>query len=128
MPCCGAKFCRSLQLAWRNKAQGYSQLLTQRCVAVIRLCDLKTRFQDAELGVTAAAYAGCRLAALTPAMRGNMLETVARGFSQQLEPNSTILNPSPGERCDGRRRGISQAEYDWLHDGRRVQCKSAQLY
>ena len=79
------------------------------------------------MGATAAAYAGCKLAALTPSMRGFMLETVARGFLQQLEPNSIILNPIPGERCDGFRRGLKQAEYDWLHDGRRVQCKSSQL-
>ena len=99
-----------------------------RHVAVISMCDLASGFNHAELGVTAAAYAGCKLSSLVPAKRGLVLETVARGFLQKLEPNSTLVGPVLGDKCDGRRRGAKQAEYDWLRDGRRVQCKSAQLH
>ncbi|CAJ1423759.1 unnamed protein product [Effrenium voratum] len=117
--------CRCLGAA---KAQGYFQLLTQRRVAVIHLCDLKAGFHDVELSATAAAYAGCSLATLTPSMRGYVLEAIARGFLRKLEPRSSILNPIPGDKCNGDKRAEKQAEYDWLQDGMRVQCKSAQLY
>ena len=109
------------------KASVRHNLQAWRHVAVIRMCNLKSGFQHAKLGETAAAYAGCKLATLTPAMRGCVLEAAARGFLMKLEPNSIMLDPVPGEKCDGTRRAVNQAEYDWLHDGRRVQCKSAQL-
>ena len=77
--------------------------------------------------VTRAAYAGCPLNAITPQLRGKVLETVARGVYQWSRPDSIIEDPIPGQRCNGTKRGLNSAEYDFLCDGRRVQCKSAQL-
>ena len=122
----GIHYCK-----WLGAAKGcnHFELLALRRIAIIRMCDLKSRFHEAELGTTAAAYAGCKLAALTPSKRGLVLETVAKAFLKKLEPNSIIIDPVPSEtKCNGTRRGVKQAEYDWLHDGRRIQCKSSQVY
>jgi len=42
-------------------------------------------------------------------------------------PDSIVKDPSLGVCIDGRRRAQHQAESDWISDGMRVQCKSAQL-
>ena len=75
----------------------------------------------------AEAYQGCPLADLTPSRRGCLLEKVARSLCKQLNPASVVSDPVPGKRCDGGKRALRQSEYDWMCDGRRVQCKSAKL-
>lgn len=42
-------------------------------------------------------------------------------------PKSKFDDPVPGWCVNGTRRGADRAEYDWLQDGRRVECKSASL-
>ena len=79
------------------------------------------------ISITRAAYADCPLAQITPTRRGTVIETVARRFFARLYPGSRVEDPIPGHRCDGRRRALHCAEYDWLFDGRRTQCKSAQM-
>ena len=41
--------------------------------------------------------------------------------------NCEIEDPIPGKRIDGTKRGVCQAEYDFLSNGRRVEIKSSQL-
>ena len=73
------------------------------------------------------AYAGCQLATIPPQWRGLILEAAARSIYCQLHPGSVMADPEPGLRCDGSNRSVKQAEYDWMCDGRRVQCKTGQL-
>ena len=39
----------------------------------------------------------------------------------------SIADAASGQRVNGARRGQNSAAYDWLRNGRRVECKSAQL-
>ncbi|CAJ1349036.1 unnamed protein product [Effrenium voratum] len=115
-------------LHWRyislvNRASQHAS----RLVATFRLSDLSNQFQEAGADGTTAAYAGCKLASITPQMRGHVFEAVARTLYQELYPASRMSSPVPGFDCNGSRRSAWQAEYDWLCDGDRVQCKSAQL-
>ena len=100
---------------------------SQRCVSIFPWSSLKAASNLGKISVTSTAYAGCPLSEMTPSLRGKMLETVARRVFERHRPNSITEDPIPGLRCDGIRRGMNCAEYDWLCDGRRVQCKSAQL-
>ena len=79
------------------------------------------------ISITAAAFEGCPLIQITPQRRGIVLETVARRSFAKIHPGYLVEDPIPGERCDGKMRALHCAEYDWLFDGRRVQCKSAQM-
>ena len=98
-----------------------------RCVSIFPWSSLKAASNLNKISITTSAYAGCPLSKMTPSLRGKMLETVARRVFERHRPNSITEDPIPGLRCDGIRRGMNCAEYDWLCDGRRVQCKSAQL-
>ena len=100
---------------------------TQRHVATFCLDDL-VNLQDVLVNPTAAAFSGCNLSLITPQHRGFILEGVGRKVYQQRYPNSNITDPVPGKRCDGMRRGQKQAEFDWMCDSTRVQCKSGQLH
>eukprot|EP00438_Fugacium_kawagutii_P032988 Skav223989 [mRNA] locus=scaffold6785:25553:26569:+ [translate_table: standard] len=64
---------------------------------------------------------------ISPALRGHVLEDVARKVYQRHHPKSAIHDPTPGYRCDGKRRSSNQAEFDWMCDEIRVQCKSGRL-
>ncbi|CAK9113869.1 unnamed protein product [Durusdinium trenchii] len=98
-----------------------------RHVSAFPLSSLDAARDVGKVSVTTAAYAACRLNDITPSLRGQVLETVARKVFSRLYPDSMVQDPVPGEQCDGKQRGITSAEYDWLCDGKRVQCKSAQL-
>lgn len=99
---------------------------TQRHVATFCLDDL-VNLQDVLVNPTAAAFSGCNLSSIAPQARGRILEDVGRKIYQRRYPNSNITDPVPGYRCDGARRGQKQAEFDWMCDRTRVQCKSGQL-
>ncbi|CAK0904865.1 unnamed protein product [Prorocentrum cordatum] len=77
---------------------------------------------------TADLFRGLPLAHLTPKSRGDILAAVARNVTGDLRKNKDrIKDPVPGLRVDGRQRPQCQAEYDWLCNGRRIECKSSQL-
>jgi len=73
-------------------------------------------------------FCGNPLAALSGKVRGDVLGDLVRSVMSQKYPNSQIVDPAPGRCVNGRSRSKASAEYDWLHDGRRVECKSAQLH
>lgn len=77
--------------------------------------------------ITADVYRGALLASLTPKMRGEVLATVARNVMKDLGSECAVADAMPGQCVDGRQRSQSQAEYDWLYNGRRVECKSSQI-
>ena len=99
---------------------------TQRNVATFRLYDL-ANVQDIHTSATAAAFAGCNLSLITPQIRGHILEDLGRTIYERHHLSSRITDPIPGYRCNGSRRSSNQAEFDWMCDKTRVQCKSGQL-
>ena len=56
-----------------------------------------------------------------------MLEDWARMMLKETGTDCEIQDPVPGRHIDGRRRGVYNAEYDFLVNGRRVEIKSSQL-
>lgn len=77
---------------------------------------------------TAEVYSGAPLAALSPKARGEVIATVARAVMGDLRKEDILIDAFPGQRVDGCRRSQNHAEYDWLCNGRRVECKSSQLH
>ena len=98
-----------------------------RHVSAIPWSSLKAAGDLKKVSLTQTAFAGCPLSQISPQRRGCVLEWVARRIFERRCPDAMIQDPIPGERCDGRRRGANTAEYDWLCDGRKVQCKSGQM-
>lgn len=78
-------------------------------------------------GLTREAYRGNSLAELSNAKRGVVLQNLARTIHGQLSPGSDIQDALPGLEINGNPRTRWNAEYDWTCDGKRVECKSAQL-
>lgn len=65
---------------------------------------------------------------MTPKTRGDVLATVARSVMADLGNEDRLMDPVPGQCVNGRQRSHGQAEYDWLCNNRRVECKSSQLH
>ena len=102
-------------------------LVAARGLVTIPFEELRSRISIDKGWQTRDAYAGCQLATLSPQSRGHVLERAVRSIYAQLQPGCVISDPTPGQRCDGRRRSLHQAEYDWMCDARRVECKTGQL-
>lgn len=77
--------------------------------------------------LTASLFEGKPLAALSPKARGEILAKVARSVDSDLNPNARICDAIPGVCINGSRRGCYSAEYDWLRDTTRIECKSSQM-
>ena len=71
--------------------------------------------------------AGHELSLLPGTRRGTILERFCKNELARLNPNSKIEEPTEGTRCDGSRKPTSQAEYDFVLNGRKTECKSAQM-
>ena len=99
---------------------------TQRNVATFWLSDL-VNVQDLHSSTSGAAFSGCPLSVIKPQTRGHILEEVGRAVYARHHPNSQITDPVPGYKCNGARRSLNQAEFDWMCDETRVQCKSGQI-
>ena len=81
----------------------------------------------ADQGRTAEIYDNHPLAIMNSRRRSMVLEDWARKMLEETGTNCEIQDPVPGKRIDGTKRGVYQAEYDFLSNGRRVEIKSAQL-
>ena len=81
----------------------------------------------ADTGKTAEPYNNHPLATMDPTRRSMVLEDWARMMLAETGTNCQIQDPIPGKRIDGGRRGVNNAEYDFLLNGRRVEIKSSQL-
>ena len=80
-----------------------------------------------DAGETAAAYARHPLAQLSPARRGRVLQDVVLSVLRRCS-GTEVAMPPPRLNVHGTACGSHQAEYDFAVGGRRVECKSAQLY
>jgi len=73
------------------------------------------------------AYQGVPLAELSASSRGRRIERIVRAVDQDLHPGAVLAAPALGTCTDGQRCTRSSAAYDWIRDGRRIECKSGQL-
>ena len=81
----------------------------------------------ADAGRTAEIYNNHPLAVMSPVRRSMVLQDWVRKMLEKATANCLIQDPVPGKRIDGTRRGVYNAEYDFLVNGRRVEVKSSQL-
>jgi len=77
--------------------------------------------------VTASTFVGVPLALHSPVSRAKVLTDFARRCDAYRHPDAALKDAVAGQDLNGRRRGQHMASYDWLRDGKRVACKSAQL-
>ncbi|CAK0870986.1 unnamed protein product [Prorocentrum cordatum] len=82
---------------------------------------------SASVAVTAAAFQGSALFALSQSARGHVLADLARLLDCDIHGISNIADPKPGHCSNGTRRGIHRAGYDWLRRESRIECKSAMM-
>jgi len=75
-----------------------------------------------------AIYKGCDVATLSNPVRGKVVEQVVRNTCAILDPASAFSKPELGNCSNGAKRGHWTAEYDWLHNGKRIECKSSRLH
>ena len=80
-----------------------------------------------DAGETAAAYSGHPLAQLDPSRRGQVLQDVVQSVLRRCYRGEVAM-PQPRLNARGNACGSHQAEYDFSLDGRRIECKSAQLF
>eukprot|EP00440_Ansanella_granifera_P025205 gb/GFBE01027377.1/.p1 GENE.gb/GFBE01027377.1/~~gb/GFBE01027377.1/.p1 ORF type:complete len:421 (+),score=14.90 gb/GFBE01027377.1/:1-1263(+) len=59
--------------------------------------------------------------------RGIALQTIVRNVLHEQNPHLEMRDATPGLRSNGARRSQGQTSFDWLCDGRRVECKSSRL-
>ena len=71
--------------------------------------------------------AGHELSLLSAQRRGKILEQFCKKELARLNPCGKFEEPSEGTRCDGTRRSLYHSEYDFTMDGRKIECKSAQM-
>ena len=76
---------------------------------------------------TDAIYAGTPIDGLSQFDQGKWLQEWARETLQTKHPAAEILDPERGTCCNGSPRSFSQAPYDFLMGGRRVEVKSSRL-
>lgn len=76
---------------------------------------------------TVDAYKNSPLTAISPPRRGAVLESVVRSIYSNVYADQVSENSIPGRCVNGSMRSLYNAEYDWLCNGRRVECKSSQL-
>eukprot|EP00928_Gymnodinium_smaydae_P087448 TRINITY_DN7170_c1_g1_i1.p1 TRINITY_DN7170_c1_g1~~TRINITY_DN7170_c1_g1_i1.p1 ORF type:complete len:436 (+),score=7.25 TRINITY_DN7170_c1_g1_i1:234-1541(+) len=88
-----------------------------------------SRFQDIldRRSRTSSIYGNCTLAQLSSSARGKIIEQSVRRILMDADDKAVFEDPCLGFRVDGSRRGKGQSAYDWLQDGRRIECKSSQL-
>ncbi|CAK0805064.1 unnamed protein product [Prorocentrum cordatum] len=76
---------------------------------------------------TQKAFVNAGLLTLSPNVRGSVLEAATRNIVRDMYPCAAIEDAVPGLCVNGSQRSQHMAKYDWLMDGRRVECKSARL-
>ena len=80
-----------------------------------------------DVGDVCLLYGSHPLARLPPAKRGNVLQDVVRGVLSQRF-GEQAQSPEPELDINGRLRRRGAESYDFALGGRRIECKSAQLY
>ena len=102
-----------------------SQLaVVERRPLVLKATEFQHFFEE---GPTEQVYANTPLAGLGQTQQGKIFQEWAKGVLQKQNPQAEILDPNLGTCCNGSRRGVYRAEYDFLMGGRRVEIKSSRM-
>ena len=80
-----------------------------------------------EEGRTEAIYRSTPFHGLGHYQQGQLAQDWARRVLQEQNPESKFLDAAPGADCNGNRRSLHNAPYDFLMDGKRVEVKSGRL-
>ena len=91
---------------------------------VLKASEFQHLFEE---GPTEIIYAGTPLKGMGQAQQGKVIEKWAREILQATNPETEISDPDLGMCCNGSRRRLSMAAYDFLMGGRRVEIKSARM-
>ena len=96
----------------------------------------RTSIDDSEIktlcsrhrGYSSQFYCEDPLASSSPQLRGLRVEkSVMEADRRFIHANSTFAEPGLEYTIDGKRRGKSNASYDWIRDGKRIEVKHSQL-
>ena len=80
-----------------------------------------------EEGPTEAIYRGTPLYGLGHYQQGQLAQEWARSMLREQNPESEMLDPDPGRRCNGQSRCLHTAPCDFLMGGKRVEVKSSRM-
>lgn len=119
---------RNTRIWWQKVSfQAFStrvQVLPERKPLLLNASEFQLLFGE---GPTEAIYRGTLAQDLSQAKRGKLCEDWARQALQKINPKSEVLDAEPGTDCNGNRRGVHMAPYDFMMDGRRVEVKGARM-
>ena len=92
--------------------------------AVFKASEFQNLFEE---GPMEAAYANTVLATMNQQRLGMLCQEWARETLQRIHPKRKFMDPEVGMCCNGQKRGMHRAAYDFLMDGQRVEVKSARM-
>ncbi|CAE8587190.1 unnamed protein product [Polarella glacialis] len=112
---------------WKHRRQAATTFFTNAVRTSVVLPASRFRHILDDVGITPLAYGDDPLAQLSPCMRGNVLEMVARSTCAELLPHAITCDAEPRPSKASGQQCKYHARCDWMSDGRRIECKSAQL-
>ena len=119
-----AKFLCLAGLGSKQRRQRKLEKLLARKVLVLPSSEFEHLF---EKGPTEKAYASTPVCDLRQYEQGRTCQQWAKGVLQKQNPQAEISDPDLGTCCNGSKRGVNRAEYDFLMGGRRVEIKSSRM-
>ena len=96
----------------------------ERRPLILKASEFQHLFEE---GPTEKVYANTPVSGLSQAQQGKMVEVWARKVLQKKNPETKIADSDRGTCCNGSRRGLNMAAYDFLMGGRRVEIKSSRM-
>lgn len=101
--------------------------LSSKRLLTVEIPELQAVLDKQTESVTESVFNGVPLAGLNPKVRGEIVGHVVRGVLSDMHSNDSFQDAVPGKCENGTWRGWNRSEYDWLWNGKRVECKGAQL-
>eukprot|EP00930_Biecheleria_cincta_P017774 TRINITY_DN14023_c0_g1_i1.p1 TRINITY_DN14023_c0_g1~~TRINITY_DN14023_c0_g1_i1.p1 ORF type:complete len:414 (-),score=23.77 TRINITY_DN14023_c0_g1_i1:134-1375(-) len=80
-----------------------------------------------DVSTTERAYHGDPMSNFSPSRRGKALESVIRSYLTKMSPAQKLQDVERGFRSNGSQLSQYGSDFDWWCDGKRVECKSAQI-
>ena len=103
---------------------GQRRVCLPRRVLVLPFSEFEHLFED---GPTELVYVGTPVSGLTQHEQGRVCQEWAKKVLQEKHLDAEMLDPERATCGNGRRRGSSQALYDFVSDGRKVEAKGARI-
>ncbi|CAE7540551.1 mad2l1-1 [Symbiodinium natans] len=113
---------------WRRRCPSARDLVHhgRRWVLTLRASSFPEIFERSP-SITDMAFEGDPLCQIDAARRGKAIQRLLKENLALFFPSSTLSEPPQGLCINGQRRSKHQSEFDWMLDGRRVECKSTRL-